>query len=287
MTATVLVPLDGSDKDGRALPVAVSLAHLTDGAVHLIRVRDADAQHLSAAGGDRSDSDASHRLGDVTKRGLSEAAEHLASLVARAVTWEVTYGGDVATVLLGRAQELSADIVVMATRAPGPVGRAIYGSVADRVVRESTRPVVLVPPGADFLRGKQVQLRRVLVPLDGSDAALQVLAHLLNFAGARELELVLLEVVVPSQDHLQAREAEHRLTVVADRVRARGAAADVRVIEAGDPADVIVDAIRQELVDFIAMATRGTRGLERHVLGSVATEVVRRSEVSVLLVTRA
>jgi nucleotide-binding universal stress UspA family protein len=175
----------------------------------------------------------------------------------------------------------------MATRAPGPVGRAIHGSVADQIVRESKRPVVLVPPGAQFLRGKQVHLRRALVPLDGSTAALGVLAHLLALTRANELEIVLLEVVSPSRNHADATQAEQRLADVAERVRSRGAAADVRVIEAADPAAVIIDAVRQELVDFIAMTTRGASGLQRLVLGSVATGVVRKSEVCVFVVTPA
>jgi nucleotide-binding universal stress UspA family protein len=73
---------------------------------------------------------------------------------------------------------------------------------------------------------------------------------------------------------------------VAARLRARGAThVDVRVVEAADPAATIVGAVRKELVDFIAMSTRGSSGLERMVLGSVAEKVVRESDVPVLLVT--
>jgi nucleotide-binding universal stress UspA family protein len=270
MTATVLVALDGSDKDHRAFPVAARLAHLADGGVHLIHVFDGPRELRNAA-----------------VQNLREAAERLAALVDRPVTSEVTDGQDIARVLLVRAEELTADFVVMATRAPGPVGRAIHGSVADRIVRESKRPVILVPPGAHFLSGKQVYLRRALVPLDGSTAALGVLTHLLALARANELEIVLLEVVPPSASHTTAARAEQRLTDVAERIRSRGAAADVRVVEAADPAAVIIDAVRQELADFIAMTTRGASGLERLVLGSVATGVVRKSEVCVFLVTPA
>ena len=53
----------------------------------------------------------------------------------------------------------------------------------------------------------------------------------------------------------------------------------------GDTHGSIVEAIRQELVDFIAMTTRGAGGIVRTVLGRVATAVVRSSEVPVLLVT--
>jgi nucleotide-binding universal stress UspA family protein len=59
----------------------------------------------------------------------------------------------------------------------------------------------------------------------------------------------------------------------------------VRVIESADAGTVIVDAIRNELVELIAMSTRGESGLRRLVLGSVAEHVVRHSEVPVFLVT--
>ena len=61
----------------------------------------------------------------------------------------------------------------------------------------------------------------------------------------------------------------------------------MRVVEAVDPAAAVIDALRQDLADFIAMSTRGAGGVERMVLGSVATTVVRASEVPVYLVTPA
>jgi nucleotide-binding universal stress UspA family protein len=219
----------------------------------------------------------------IAERGLGDVADRLRSEVQGSVTWEVIDSDDVATTLLDRIAETAPVLVVMATRAPGAIGRAIHGSVADVIVRESSHPVILVPPGAEFLHGKQVQLRRVLVPLDESPPALEVITLLLAFPRAQELQLVLLEVVSPDRDHAQAEAATLSLEALAVRIRAQGAAAEVRVLEANDPIDVIVDAVRQDLVDMIAMSTRGAGGLERAVLGSVATGVVRRSEVPVIL----
>ena len=77
-------------------------------------------------------------------------------------------------------------------------------------------------------------------------------------------------------------------STVADHLRARGVnAVQARVVEADDPAVAISRAAREELIDFIAMSTRGSSGLKRFVLGSVAERVVRESDVPVLLVTPA
>jgi nucleotide-binding universal stress UspA family protein len=269
---TVLVPLDGSDDDERALPIAADLAGVADAALHVIRVVDA------------STASAPHENRSHAERGVREAAERLAPHLIRPVTWEVLDGGDVAGVLLGRATALNAAAVVMATRAARAVSRAVHGSVADRVMREGGRLVVLVPPRADYLRGRQVRLRRGLIPLDGSDAAIAALAHLLAFPHAEELDLVLLEVVLPDLRRAASGDAERRLDALAAQVRGRRATAETRVVEARDPTRAIIDAIRQDLVDFVAMSTRGAGGIERMVLGSVATSVVRASEVPVLLV---
>jgi nucleotide-binding universal stress UspA family protein len=313
MTTTVLVPLDGSDKDQRALPAAAAIADLTDGALHLIRVLEPPDATLVPRARALGIPDVMHEERVDTERSVRGTADRLAAVTRHPVSTEVADGPDVAGTLLRRAEERHADIVVMATRAAGALGRALRGSVADRVVRESPRPVVLVPPGADDTSGKQIELRRVLVPLDGSALSLSAIDHLLALPHASELEYVLLEVIPPalanialtpdvpgwaatlatpeaylgSTDVAQVRaDVEQQLNAVAERLRARGATqVDVRVVEADDPAAAIVAAVRKELVDFIAMSTHGLGGLKRMVLGSIAEKVVRASDVPVLLVT--
>jgi nucleotide-binding universal stress UspA family protein len=177
--------------------------------------------------------------------------------------------------------------------------------VADKVIRESTRPVVVVPPGASDISGKRVRFRRVLVPLDGSEASQRVIDTLATLPGATELEFILLHVArrertgghpLPPVDpltatgqppqwvHVQAEQAQRQLDEIALRLRASGIRATTRVVESGDAARTIVTAIREEPADAIAMGTRGAGGLKRTAHGSVATTVVRESEVPVMLI---
>jgi nucleotide-binding universal stress UspA family protein len=272
MTRTILVPLDGSTKDGRALAVAADVARLADASLTVLRVLETRPE--MTLGESR----------EAVLAAIREASERVGLAVPHGVTCEVIEADDVPAVLLARVTANVA-AMVMATRAPQAIGRALHGSVADRVVREATCPVMLVPPGADFMRGHDVRLRRVLVPLDGSGASVSVLAHLLAFAHAQELELVLLRLVAPTPTHSRAEAAEAMLNELVARVRTRGVAAEARIIEGDVDAATITAAIRQELVDFIAMSTRGASGLDRLAFGSVATAVVRASEIPVLLVT--
>jgi nucleotide-binding universal stress UspA family protein len=280
-----MVPLDGSEKDARALAVAVALANLSGADLHLVRVIDASPERRSEQSeflglGGAAVTDRRH-----VERQLAETAARVEADTGHRVTWAVLEVTHVAEELVRRTAECDARVVVMATRAPGAAARALRGSVADHVMRESPRPVVLVPPGTADMEGKHVQLARVLVPLDGSALAAMSLDFLLALPHAGELEYVLLEVVPPGADR---RQAEDRLNAEAGRVRAQGArVVEVAVLEASAPAPAIVAAVREALVDAIAMSTRGASGLRRMVLGSVAEGVVRGSEVPVLLLTPA
>ncbi len=298
-TPPILLTVDGSDKDERAIAVAAALAELADATVRVVRVFDSPTNALPARTARLGAVDTTRSVRADVVESVRRSAEQLGAIVPGTISWDVIDGLDVATTLLEDLEMHAATLVVMATRAAGAVDRAIQGSVADRLARESPRPVVLVPPRADYMSGKHVVLRRVLVPLDGSSAALRVIPTLLELARAEALELVLLQVVAPGRTPPVGDEvpsgsewtdagpvvAQQRLGTVAERLRAGGSQVEVRVIESADVGPVIVDAIRSDLVELIAMSTRGASGLRRLVLGSVAEHVVRHCEVPVLLVT--
>ena len=309
MSIRLLVPLDGSDKDPRALQVADAFARLLGGELRLLRLIDAPATKVSAGlailGAVPEPAPAAQA--DI-ERQLRESAGKLAGSGYK-VTANVAAAPDVSAELLRRA-ELDADIVIMATRGPGTVARAFLGSVADIVVRKSSRPVVIVPPGARYGVGNRIELKRVLVPLDGSRMSLAAMDRFLEHAPSGKFEYVLMQAVrqegtgghvmpEPVRDseertlssqgskvlHVQAEQAETRLHELASRCKARGDIAAIRVVESTDPADAILGAIRGELVDLIVMSTHGEGGLRRALHGSVANRVARESEVPVFLVT--
>ena len=288
-TTRIMVPLDGSEKDARALAVASALADLSGGALHLVHVLDATDRSVEARAAARA----------VAEERLATSGRQFS--IDAPFTWAVLDGSHVVEELVRHAAARDALAVVMGTRAPSAVGRVVVGSVADQVVRECPRPVVLVPPGAAFMAGRQVRFGRVLVPLDGSVLSAEALEFLLRLPRAHELEYVLLEVVPPTDANSPAEsssigggksgrvaDAELRLASAAARVRSRGVPiVDVQVVEATDTAEAIVAAVRDCLVELIAMSTKGTGGLRRLVLGSVAEGVVRASEIPVLLLTPA
>ena len=285
MPGEVIVALDGSDKELRALPVAVALSDLADGGIHLVRVIRAASERMAAQAALLAVDQAAISGRPDAEMQVAETARSLTVAAPKhAVTWEVVEGEDVVHELIRQATEHDASAVVMGTRAPTSVGLALAGSVADRVMRECPKPVVLVPPGASYLRGKHVQIGRVLVPLDGSALAARSLDYTLALPRANELEFVLISVARAADTRANA---EKRLQVFADRVRERGAAVEVRVIKSDDAVRTIAEAVRELTVEIIAMSTRGEGGVSRLILGSVAQGVVRAAEVPVLLITPA
>ena len=279
----IVVTLDGSDKDGRAIAVGKALARLAESPLHFVRVVSdppTDVTGRPVAPG-LSEAAAIRHAGARAELAAVEAA-HSGGPEARA-TSALLNARDVADALIEHAVDQNALLVVMATRAPGVASRAIVGSVSDRVMRDSRRPVVLVPPGAGFLAGKRPAITRVLVPLDDSSLSLRSLEFIIRLPHARDLEYVLLEVI---SDVIGGPEAEMRLQTAAAWLRSQGVRAVEPVISQGmNTAEAILTSVREVLPDAIVMSTRGAGGVGRLTFGSVAEGVVRASELPVMLLT--
>lgn len=141
--------------------------------------------------------------------------------------------------------------------------------------------------------------RRILVPVDGSDASLRGLNEALKLAKQQNSEIRIVYVVsdlvtdysvanaytgtlldalrCAGRDVLQSAEAA---------CRAQGLNPDLKQLETiGRPAAVaIVEQAREWPADLIVMGTHGRRGIRHLTLGSDAEQVVRTSSVPVLLV---
>lgn len=129
---------------------------------------------------------------------------------------------------------------------------------------------------------------RVLVPLDHSGAAAAALA--LVRANFPDAALRLLHVLDPSQlassitstvtPDAQREELENK---AAARLAHLTTDTDDLVIRVGKPAEIIIKEAAEWRADLIAMGTHGRTGFDHFLHGSVAEQVVRRSELPVLI----
>lgn len=148
--------------------------------------------------------------------------------------------------------------------------------------------------------------RHILVALDGSASAEQVLPYIESLAERHGSAVTLLRVVTPVEvllfagsvlepmvtrhyAELDEANAEERaetaryLASLAGKLAGKRIAVDYAA-PAGAPAKVIVEEAQRRGADLIAMTTHGREGLSRVVFGSVADDVMRHAPCPVLLV---
>ena len=135
-------------------------------------------------------------------------------------------------------------------------------------------------------------LKRILVPLDGSECAENVLPKVEELATELKASMALLRVAYahsfPGTDQTEAevnvvREAEEYLKKIEDQLKAKGFKVDSHV-RYGNDAEEILDHAAQKDIDFIAMTTHGRSGVKRFLLGSVAEKLLRHSSKPIFLV---
>jgi nucleotide-binding universal stress UspA family protein len=278
MTLTILVPLDGSPLAARALPFAASLVEGGRGRLVLAHVQSSLYTDIPSYYDPATEVDA-----------LREAGVTATSLVYRAPTEEI------ADVLDLAIRESTADLVVMSTHGRGGLGRTIFGSVADQLMRRAEVPVLLVPPACE-VSWQTRHPAQILVSLDGSPLAEQALASATALARLLNAEILLVRALSPaiharyrgdkltlsSADFVEVEDAWRYLSEVSEGLRAGGCRVSFWVL-VGSPSASIADAARTEDVDLIVMTTHGRGGLSRLLLGSTADSILQRSHVPILL----
>jgi nucleotide-binding universal stress UspA family protein len=284
MSPTLLVPLDGSPLAARAVPYAVAAARHSGGRLILMRVlmppgslREPVVQEPVA----RADLERVAAQARADTQGLPVDIEITSSLL-----------GNVADNILVHARKRGADLVILSTHGRGGLGRWLYGSVADEVLRRADVPLLLVPPACERAWPRDSG-PRMLVALDGSALSNQALGPITATARALGAEIVLLRVIAPSgaeaaaylYEDRQAEEAEARksLELAADRLQSEGLKVSTQTA-VGVPWARIIAAAHDVGADLVAMATHGRSGVARTVMGSVATETLRHTTVPLLLV---
>jgi nucleotide-binding universal stress UspA family protein len=265
----VLVPLDGSELSERIVEHVRRLLVLEDATVTLLRVAGARGEPEDAA---------RLELERVARRLRDEGAT---------VRVEVKVG-EPAAVLLDFARDHRPSLVAMATHGRSGIARWIRGSTAERVLRGSPAPLLLANPFA-LEPPAELRFQKILVPLDGSPGAFEVLPLAGELARLYGAEIILhMTVEVPPIDvpmslaPMTTKDAllllESWRTRVPPGVPVRTSAAY------GPPAPAILEAAERERADLVALTTHGLTGARRWLLGSVAEGVLRHARCPLLVV---
>ena len=285
MFSRLLVPLDGSSLSERALPIATLLAQATGAQLWLVR-----AARESGSQGPGACQEAQTYLEGVRRRLGDALSIHIA-------TSDTPPARAIATI----AAQHTIDLIVMTTHGHGGLQRLVHGSVAEVILADSRVPVLLVRMNAPAPAIPTHDERpRVLVPLDGSPFAEAALPAAAALARALDWTLVLLRVAIPptallvdpeiarteTTDRILEAEsiaASHYLKGIADGLQAEGLRIETR-LRVGLAAQAILDEGAASGASLVIMATHGRSGLGRMLRGSVATEVLHRGSLPLLLV---
>ena len=297
MYSQIMVPTDGSGFDREAILVALRVAEQCRAKVRLVRVVTVGTQFGAGASehGALPSLEALRAEHDAALSELYALAAECRGISDVDLTVDLEHGPPT-DVLPGYARRNEIDLVVISTHGRRGIARLSLGSVTDSLIRGTAIPVLVVKPKASYLKPEAIkEFRRIVVPLDGSLLAEQILSRVIPLAKLENSEITLVQVVRPSQHcHEDAEKdvpwwekgvarAKAYLTQIAIDVRVRGVAARIDVVVGEQVAQTITDFARRERADLIAIATHGRGTLGRILRGSVADGVTKYAVSSILV----
>ena len=287
----ILVPLDGSQLAEQVLPYVKLLAQGIKCHTELLQV----IQYSPAPTHPRQ------IMANLTGEAYKYLKKTAASLKGSGLTASsLVHHGDPASDIVAEAESEPGTLIAMATHGSSGLARWMLGSVTDKVLHATTNPLLVVRVEEQEATTTEIELENVIVPLDESPLAEQVLPHAAYLARAMGLRIILLRVTPAAGDYYRTMEyvpgnfgdiaqfidgqALEYLHQVGQKLRGEGLPQVEERLLHGHPAAAIVDLARETRHSFVAMTTHGRSGIGRWLLGSVADRVVRHSAGPVLMV---
>jgi nucleotide-binding universal stress UspA family protein len=299
----IVIPLDGSELAEGVLPHVAEVIRDRGSRVYLLTVAQSARVTPSVLPDLFSPFDSTQEEKEHVERELTAYLETIARRLeptTARVQISVRFGRP-ADEILAFAGEMDADMIAMSTHGRSGISRWVLGSVADRVLHGAMCPVLIVRAKP---RQAQPTYQHILVPLDGSELAEQILPHVGALIQSNHTRVFLISVLAngfsdrtitlltSSPPGLQLSttalsKAEVQLTTylrsVAAALRERGATVHTAV-KHGAPAEEILTYAAEVNADLIGMTAHGLSGVSRWVYGNVASKVLQGSHCSVLLV---
>lgn len=294
MYKKILVPLDGSVLAQTALPLAEKIAARLGSRLILI--------YVSGSVNDGQGSEHQlylRRMAESAQAGIQVCID---SFKTKKINVDsVILEGEAASQIVEYARKEDVGLIVMSTHGHSGITRWALGSVADRILRATEKPLVLV-------RAKQVSpatiasciFEKILVTLDGSRESEAVIPYVEGLANGIEAAVVLLHMIEPSYRFRAAGGFKYEgyserkkksmkafydkyLDGIATNLAHKGIDASYGV-KFGEVAEGIINFADETAVDFIAMSTHGRSGIKRWALGSTADKVLQSGKTSLFLV---
>ena len=293
MYSKILVPLDGSKAAENVLPSVRSFARALQIPIELMAVLDVAemARHVTA---DHA-SMLRTLVDDQTRRFENYLNGLTKNFPDRAIQCGVRKGSPAEEIIEAAAAE-KGTVIAMATHGRSGVDRWLIGSVAEKVLRGASNPLLLVRATEKEPAWEMATLKTAIVPLDGSELAESVLPSVETLAKKLNLEVILFGVYGGPYNsggggegffnvrQVDAFIAELRAETVSylsartEELKQKGLEKVSFVAKDGLPADEIIAFAGRTPDSLVAMSTHGRSGVQRWMLGSVTETVVRHAD---------
>lgn len=272
----ILCPVDFSDASAAALRVAGSLARTLGAEVRVLHAQRLEAPvYFTTA--------QLQALKTQLRRSLRSAREYLEEFAAGHLPVDVSRSvriveRDPVEAILSLHREWPADLLVMGTHGRTGLTRLRLGSVMESVFRQAPGPILTVGPKARV--PALAPLRRILSPIDLSEASrepFQVAADLAARAGA---ELVALHILESPAEKNGGQAADELCDWVPPEARVRCSVREV--LREGMPAERIVAEAKTVRAGLIVLGARPRSYLGGLMFGSTTEAVIRTAPCPVL-----
>jgi len=295
----LLVPLDGSTTAEQILPYARVFARTLKLPVEILAVVDVAGFLTSVEQARKLD----NLIQDATREG-EKYLEGVAKRFAGSRVKRTVEQGKAADAIIEKAAADKTTLIAMTTHGRSGINRWLLGSVAEKVLRATINPLLLVRASPEGKADGEATLKSIVVPLDGSELADNVLPLVTQIAKKLRLEIFLFRAYgnpyspfisggghyAVNVDELLADirdEARKYLEEKIAQLRKHGVEEISYLLQEGDAADEIVSVANNTPESMIAMCSHGRSGAKRWVMGSVAETVVRHSNSPVLVLRAA
>lgn len=286
---SILCPIDFSDGSAGALRYAAAIASHFVTRLILLTVQDPLLTEAADLGtGIRWDPEA-------WKREMAYFAAKTfgcESPILTSLEYDVAVGQP-APEILRVARERSCDLIVISTHGLARIRKLFFGSTTERVLRETTRPVLITPPadpGPVSLDDAERVLRRIVAPVDLSPASRHQATVAAGLSEAAGVPLILVHVIEPKSRlaarlHLPGIEAGRR-AVAEEALRQIAASFPPGVhaetlIAYGDPPEELAKVVRDRRAGLVVMGLHGSPPMGPR-MGSVTYRMLCLSNSPVL-----
>lgn len=194
--------------------------------------------------------------------------------------------GDPVREIIKMAILLPATLILMSTHGRSGMERIREGSVTEQVLKQSPCPVFILhstkPEPAD--QRTDNLFRRILVPLDGTDASSAILECVERFAKMHDSEVVIFHDELEHAEYeeekaaIKARLQDHSVTLANSGLRV-----SLDMTTYRKPIREILNRIDDLDIDLVSMATHGEGGGRRTLDESVTAEIIRHSNCPLLV----